>query len=167
MALALLKKCLEASLMFWGYGEVDGSTLAIRSIECCLYQVLLNWFANTLLIGVEGDQALWLSAIAKAIDYYVADYILVVNLWIEVFGQLGEESELLKVGDELVDARSALIVVYILEQLLKHTCSGTRCWNEFDSTNLCLLVESLALGNLLFAELANTIATSCSTYNRE
>ena len=82
--------------------------------------MLLNGLAVALLVGVEGNQALRLSAILQAIYDDVAHYVLVVNLGLEILRQLGEECKLLEVYDELVDARCAFILVYVLEQLLKH-----------------------------------------------
>ena len=99
VALTLTEQRLETLLVLRRHGEVDSCTLAIRCIQRCLHQVLLNRLAVALLVGVERNQALRLSAILQTLYDDVAHNILVVDLWLKILCQLGEEGKLLEVYD--------------------------------------------------------------------
>ena len=128
--------------------------------------MLLNGLTCTLLIGVECHQTLGFRAITKTVDYDVAYHVLVINLWLEIFRQLGEECELLEVYDEFVDARCALVIVHILEQLLEHACCSSRCGYELKRFDVfkVLIIVCFALLNTLCVKLLNAITTSCGTH---
>ena len=93
--------------------------------------MLLNGFACAIFVGVECHKALGLCTILKTVYNDVAYNILIVNLWLKIFCQFGEECELLKVNDKFIDASCAFVVVDILEQLLEHACCCARCGYKF------------------------------------
>ena len=130
MTLTLGEQSLKSRLMLGRHGEVNCRLLAIASIQRRLHEVLLDGLARPLLVGVECHQALGLCTISEAVDYDVANNLLILDLGFEILRQLGEEGELLEIYDELVDACRALVVIDILEQLLEHACRGTRCGHE-------------------------------------
>ena len=74
--------------------------------------------------------------------------------------KLGPESKLLDVVQQTVDAGSALVVINILEQLLEHTCSSTRCRNKLHNLRCrcSLVITRLSLRNLLVAHNQHAIA---------
>ena len=114
----------EQRQMVVRHGEVDVHLAVGCSVHRTLHHVLQCRRACTVTVRVEKQQALRQIAVVHVLQEEAHCVLTLLACQLLAKGKLGD------IVEELTDERSLNAVVEVLEQVLEHTRSGSRCRNE-------------------------------------